>query len=76
MTMRVDMAIKMTKEEKQAISIIVHMFNQLTDGEEIFLDEYLHGMQASCIKDIKKGLLELREIAEDIEIEPKDFYYE
>lgn len=72
--MKVDMEIKMTKEEKQAITTIVNMFNQLSDGEESFLDEYLHDMQVPCVQDIKEGLLELREVAEDIEEQPKEFW--
>ena len=74
--MKVDMEIKMTKEEKQAITTIVNMFNQLSDGEESFLDEYLHDMQVPYIQDIKEGLLELREVAEDIEEQPKELHYE
>lgn len=74
--MKVDMTIKMTKEEKQAITTIVNMFNQLSDGEEHFLDEYLHETSIPYIQDIKEGLLELREIAEDIEEQPKEFSYE
>jgi hypothetical protein len=74
--MKVDMEIKMTKEEKQAITTIVNMFNQLSDGEESFLDEYLRDMQVPYVQDIKEGLLELREIAEDIEEQPKEFSYE
>lgn len=73
--MKIDMEIKMTKEEKQAITTIVNMLNQLSDGEEHFLDEYLHDMQVPCVQDIKMGLLELKEASEDIE-EPKEFHYE
>jgi hypothetical protein len=74
--MKVDMEIKMTKEEKQAITTIVNMLNQLSDGEESFLDEYLHDMQVPYVHDIKEGLLELREVAEDIEEQPKELCYE
>ena len=71
--MQVDMTIKMTKEEKQAITTIVNMFNELSDGEEQFLDEYLRDMQVPYIQDIKEGLLELRDVAEDIEEQLKEF---
>ena len=74
--MKVDMTIKMTKEEKQAITTIVNMFKQLSNGEESFLDEYLHDMQVPCVGDIREGLLELREVAEYIEEQPKEFSYE
>lgn len=74
--MKVDMEIKMTKEEKQAITTIVNMLNQLSDGEESFLDEYLYDIQVPYVQDIKNGLLELREVANDIEEQPKEFHYE
>lgn len=74
--MKVDIEIKMTKEEKQAITTIVNMFNKLSDGEEMLLDEYLHDMQVPCVQDIKEGLLELRDVAQDIEKQSKEFCYE
>lgn len=55
-------AIRFKEEEKQALSKVIDMLHNLTDGEMEVLDEYLYDNNLPILNEMEDGLKKLLEL--------------
>ena len=63
--MQIDFTLKLTQEEKQAITTTINTLKKMSDGEVGIVDEYLYDMQVPYVQELINGLEEIRGVAED-----------
>lgn len=63
--MKIISAIKMTKEEKDAVEKVIKMLDSVSDAEENLLDEHFWDNDSPNVQDIKSGLRVLLSLNKD-----------